>query len=303
MFRGGIPDLLLVGPVTWDRFGGERRAGGAVSYGARAASAMGVHAGVLTSGADDAPLDAFDGHELHRVPAERTRVFIHEPRAGRERRLRVAETNQGVEETDQRAGTRLSAADLPPGWAQAPVALLAPLLPSQLDTPSFRTLAAGRVGLLAQGLQRRVAGGGEVEPLPRPTDALLEACEERVIVFLSSAETAGWQPADFDTVAERARALVVTRGAEGATVREGDVQHRILPTPSRDVDPTGAGDVFATVFTLAFDEGIELAGRLASAMAAAAAELVGPLRLPPRAEIERRMRVGNDARSEKAACA
>ena len=167
MFRGGVPDLLLVGPVTWDRFGGERRAGGAVSYGARAASAMGVHAGILTSGADDAPLDAFDGHELHRVPAERTRVFIHEPRAGRERRLRVAETNQGVEETDQRAGMRLSAADLPPGWAEAPVALLAPLLPTQLDMSSFHTLSAGRVGLLAQGLQRRVAGGAGARVLPQ----------------------------------------------------------------------------------------------------------------------------------------
>ena len=296
MFRGGVPDLLLVGPVTWDRFGGERRVGGAVTYGARAASAMGVHAGVLTSGANDAPLDAFDGHEVHLVPAEHTRVFIHEPREGRERRLRIEGAKHSTE-------MRLSATDLPAGWAEAPVALLAPLLPMHLDIPSFRTLGAGRVGLLAQGLQRSVTDAGEVEAVPRPTEALLEACDERVIVFLSSAETAGWEPSDFDTVAERARALVVTRGAEGATVREGAVEQRILPTPSRAIDPTGAGDVFATVFTLAFDEGIERAGRLASVLAAAAAELVGPVPLPPRAEIERRMGVGSDADTTKAACA
>jgi sugar/nucleoside kinase (ribokinase family) len=85
--------------------------------------------------------------------------------------------------------------------------------------------------------------------------------------------------------------LVVTRGAEGASVYRGEERFEVPACPAAAVDTTGAGDTFATAFILASSrlrlDDVE-AARLASAYAAAGVERVGPAPLPPLSEIERR---------------
>ena len=78
-----------------------------------------------------------------------------------------------------------------------------------------------------------------------------------------------------------ARALVITRGARGARLWDGEQHIDIDPFPVRAVDTNGAGDMFAGAFLYALsqDHDFATAGRLASAAAARVVSDFGP-RLP-----------------------
>ncbi|MEX2446001.1 MAG: PfkB family carbohydrate kinase [Dehalococcoidia bacterium] len=275
--------VLIVGPATVDVLSDARQAGGAVCYAARVATALGVHAHVLTIAGDDADLGPLEGHTVATVRSEHTLVYEHHLDGGT-RRMRLL----------ARPDRPLRATDLPPAWPAPRTVLLAPLLPDDVDVGSFldaSTSAPPReVGLLAQGLQRVLDADGVVEALGEPAAALTAAAQPDVSVFLSAEESAGWPDGALDALVGRARRVVRTLGAAGAEVRDAAGLRRVPAAPAGAVvDPTGAGDVFATAFILAVSAGEhEIAGRLAAVCAAANVERRGPAPLPPRAELEAR---------------
>jgi adenosine kinase len=70
-------------------------------------------------------------------------------------------------------------------------------------------------------------------------------------------------------IAERVRALVVTRGENGADIHVGSTHHAVPPVPvSQVVDPTGCGDAFRAgmLYGLNHDLDWPTLGRLASLM-------------------------------------
>ncbi|MGE0135321.1 MAG: PfkB family carbohydrate kinase [Dehalococcoidia bacterium] len=269
------PSVLIAGAVTWDVFGGERRAGGAVSYAARAAAALGVRARILTIAGGDASIDAFDGHEVHVIASEATLTFEHQV-YGEHRRLRVL----------ARPERALAATDLPRGWlgASMGVAILGPLLADDLDVRSLTGVGFERVGLLGQGLQRTVGDDGVVEEAVAPSSTLFNVLSDRCSLFLSEDECLSWPTGELARVVEASERVVVTRGSAGAEVlRPGQAAERIEPTPAEAVDTTGAGDVFSTAFFLGVTVlGLEVAaaGALASRLAAAKVGVVGAAALP-----------------------
>ncbi|MQA00332.1 MAG: hypothetical protein GEU80_13560 [Dehalococcoidia bacterium] len=257
--------LLIAGTVTWDRFpdraGGEPVPGGAVSYAARTAAALGVRARILVLAGPDADLDAFEGHEVHVVTAKATLTHEHRFIEGRRRQRAIAVP-----------GHTMRAKDLPRRWDGFETVVLGPLTPNDLDVPAFAALASGESALLAQGLQRRIAADGEVREAAEPTDLLLWAVNGRMSVFLSHEETAGWPAGALGALAARTRRVVVTDGALGATVIEGGATTEVRAVEADPIDTTGAGDVFATALILALGRGDDLegAGRVAATLAAAA---------------------------------
>ncbi len=68
-----------------------------------------------------------------------------------------------------------------------------------------------------------------------------------------------------------ARTVALTRGARGAPLIAETECVEIPAAPAREVDPTGAGDVFGVVLTLELAHGkpLAVAGRAAAAAAAA----------------------------------
>ena len=76
----------------------------------------------------------------------------------------------------------------------------------------------------------------------------------------------------------------ITRGARGATLIRGAERVDIPAAPARELDPTGAGDVFGVVLTLelARDELLLTAGRAAAEAAARVVEGPGLGTLAPR---------------------
>src|SRR5207249_10266399 len=77
------PEFVAVGPLTLDRFGDAVRPGGAALYAAVTAHRLGLSVGILTSHADDFPVELIPPQiEVVSIPAEDSTVFEHAMRAG-----------------------------------------------------------------------------------------------------------------------------------------------------------------------------------------------------------------------------
>jgi sugar/nucleoside kinase (ribokinase family) len=173
----------------------------------------------------------------------------------------------------------LEPSNLPRGWEEADLLLLAPVL-GEVDPAVFvRAVRAPTVGLLMQGLVRDLRPDGEVAP------RRLE-CDEGALAGIGAAflgeDEAAAQP---DLAASLARALPVvalTRGARGSEVRAFGRTYRVGVHPAREADPTGAGDVYGAAFVLALSSGAHPreAARLGAAAASIAVEGRGGDALP-----------------------
>jgi len=244
---GGSPTFLTLGHVTVDRLpDGSVTTGGTVTFAACTASRLGLTAGMVTC-ADETMLSNLPLHfpqiALAAVVAPVTTVFENSYQQGfRTQYLRAR-------------APELRFADIPPTWLQAPVFLLAPL--AQEIAPALIHQLPRRTGSLlaatAQGWLRRWDADGRVWP------ALWEAAEELLplldvlllshddlLPFAQNQRTAADALlADWST---RGPLLVATDGRYGATLFEQGIATHFPAYPACEIDPTGAGDVFAAAF-------------------------------------------------------
>ncbi len=272
-----MPRLLALGHVSRDRRPGGDVLGGSVTYGTLAARRLGWDAAVLTSAGPDFEPE----RELPGVPA-----FVR----------RSSATTRFVNEYDE-DGTRhqvvTARADdvdlepLPASWRDPDALLLGPLV-GELAGPFATALEAGCVGAIAQGYVRALDEEGRVSARDwvHPERDLLGVH----VLFLSEHDLPG---AD-----DRARELLahvpmvaLTRGWRGLTLVTRQGCHDVPTLPRPEVDPTGAGDVFAAAFLVRYQEtGDPLeAAAFGACAASCAVEGVGASSLGDRAEVLHRM--------------
>jgi sugar/nucleoside kinase (ribokinase family) len=84
---------------------------------------------------------------------------------------------------------------------------------------------------------------------------------------------------------------IITLAERGSLLLEGDVLHRIPPYPTKAIDPTGAGDVYAGSFVTYYEHGgtLEESSLYASAAASIMVEQVGPGFLLSERDVKERM--------------
>lgn len=236
--RGSI-DYLAVGHLTIDQHTHGNRPGGTVRYGASVASKLGARVGVVSSAHPEIDLGAWigPGATCALKPAENTTTFrnIYEPAGRRQNLTKVA--------------GRVGITDAPAHWRDARIIHLAPLV-CEFDPEEVFLCPAGsfRCATIQGWLRTWDAGGGSVRPGTHPRllanigyfDAIVVSTED-----LSGLEST--KRALFST----AGLIAVTKGSAGADVWSNGRQLGHVPAlPVRVVDPTGAGDVFATAFFL-----------------------------------------------------
>jgi 1D-myo-inositol 3-kinase len=232
------PDLVAIGHVTLDHFGDVVRPGGAALYAAITAHRLGASAGILTSHAPDFPLDDVPTQiELIGIEAPATTTFEHrEARGGRVLRARGAAQS-------------LTSQDLPPDWRGAPLVLLAPVL-QEVDPHLAAAFRDAAVAAELQGWLRTLDDQGLVQPTawasPKPVLDRLQA------IFVSAHDVRG-QESQVTEWVQRVPLAVVTAGATGALLYVNGDRFEIRPRRAREVDPTGAGDVFAATFLVHYD--------------------------------------------------
>lgn len=231
------PDFVAIGHVTLDRFGESTRPGGSALYAAITAHRLGLSVGLLTSHGDDFPLEVIPPKiEVVSVPASETTVFEHrhEP-GGRVSHVRAV-------------ASPLTAGDVPEDWRATPLALLAPVV-DEVDPMIATLFTDGAVGAAAQGWVRHVQPDGLV--IPRPWQSPERLLQSVQALFLSREDIRG-QEAEVVEWFQRMPVGVLTADRVGALLFVNGERYEVQPRPANEVDPTGAGDVFAATFMIQY---------------------------------------------------
>ncbi|HCS38488.1 MAG TPA: ribokinase [Anaerolineaceae bacterium] len=229
-------DYLMIGHITQDLTPQGPALGGTASYAAFTARSFGLRVGIVTSCRSDLNLDIFTGITVLRKDAEQNSTFIntHTP-TGRIQHIR------GVAET-------INLADIPAAWRDAPIVHLGPIV-HEISNDIADAFPHAIIGVTPQGWLRIWDQDGLVS-YKRWEDAS-KVLNHANVVIMSIEDVQG----DEEVVTEFAGlvpVLVVTEGAAGCRVYwNGDLRN-FRPPHVIEVDPVGAGDVFATSFFIRY---------------------------------------------------
>ncbi|GAB4498436.1 MAG: PfkB family carbohydrate kinase [Saprospiraceae bacterium] len=235
---------LCIGHCCHDRVGGKNILGGTASYSALVARQLGLRAGILTSvGTDFGFRDIFEKNDIRfwSKPAATTTVFENIYLDGRR-----------IQYLHKRAET-LFADDVPTECLPAPIVLFCPIA-GEVDFSVFQKFPHALKGATIQGWLRQWNEKGRV--LPQEMDWSELAAAD--VVIMSDADIQGFER-KIPEIASFVKVLVMTQGAQGAQVFFGNQQLHYPAFPVKEVDATGAGDVFATAFLLKYSETRDLA--------------------------------------------
>ncbi|MBI4902448.1 MAG: hypothetical protein HY820_02355 [Acidobacteria bacterium] len=273
-------DYLVIGHITLDHFEGRVSLGGPALYSSLTARNLGARVALYSSYGDDAQVESlFQGIEVARVAASHSTAFRVDYDSAGNRTQRVI-----------RRAAQLIPAPLP----ASRLVHLAPecheiqegLLSWDPGTLLYVTPQGWFRGIEDSGLIRQGYWAGPDLPWDR-IDAMV----------LSDEDASAGQIAE---LAERVRMLVVTRAHHGADLhRHGHRPYRSPAfAPEREVDPTGAGDVYATAFfwRLALGYDPEVAADYANCVASFAVEAEGVKGIPTLHQVDHRYRQGIRAR-------
>lgn len=225
-------DYLIIGHITQDITPKGLVIGGTASYASLTAKAFGIKVGIVTACRSDLNLDQLAGIQIVRKDSSYTSTFenIYTP-AGRIQHVHhVADQIQLV--------------DIPPQWRNAPIVHLGPIA-REISSDIADAFPHALLGITPQGWLREWDEEGTVSFCNWP-DAESVLSHAKVAV-MSIEDVRG----DEEVVTEFASILpilVVTEGAKGCRVYwNGDVRN-FRPPLEEEVDPVGAGDIFATSF-------------------------------------------------------
>lgn len=240
----GQVEYLAVGHISVDIFEKRYILGGSASYAALTARQLGQQVGILTS-ADFEPLlvDTLVGRDQMLEPETPIRIL----------RVPTQSTTMYVNEYDEHGRTQYllgRAADLrpvhvPEEWKSAPIVHLAPLA-QEIEPGLLHTFPGSLMLITPQGWMRGWDQDGKVYPVT--WEYADEALARADVVIFSTDDLP--VPSLIAEYGRKARVMVVTENRRGCLVYERDKapwrSHAFRP--AREIDPTGAGDVFAASY-------------------------------------------------------
>lgn len=286
-----VPEFLTVGHVTKDIHpDGSFSPGGTVTFAALTAYHLGLEAGVVTC-ADaqfirDLPL-YLPGIALQTRPSLETTTFANSYQEGFRTQYLYARAEQ------------IQVTDVPEQWHHAPIILLGPL--AQELSPEFVTLFPRHPGTIIaatpQGWLRKWDADGRVWPAPwQEAEQILPFLDVLILSHDDLLPFADGNRGEADAILKRwsmhVPLLVATDGRHGATLFRRGVTQRFPSYPVQEVDPTGAGDVFAAAFLVHLQRysNPERAADFANCVASFSIEQQGILGVPTLAMVEQRLR-------------
>jgi sugar/nucleoside kinase (ribokinase family) len=275
-------DILLIGHVTRDLLTsdphGPYRIGGTVSFAAVTALRLGRKAMIITRADPNMDLSELPfGVELHVLPSPATTTFANIYTANG--RIQYCFTPAPV----------ITADDIPLAYRRPRAVLLGPLVNEiRADIASLfhnpTQVVAG-----PQGWMRRWDENGRV--FSKPWDTADEILPHLNVLVLSQ-EDIDFDLRRLDPFFDHIAMVVLTEYRDGSTLylRNADrsiSKIKIPPRPAKEVDPTGAGDIFATAFMIRLQETNDpiQAARFANVTASYGVEAEGVAGIPTRAQV------------------
>ncbi len=266
-----IPRFIAVGHVVQDLAPGGWRLGGTVTFAAVQAQRLGIDAGVVTVAEPSLDLPTLlDGIAI----------------AGRDDGITQFENvyidARRVQYVRGRADP-ITLDDIPLDWRRAPLALVGPVC-GEAPASLAAALQCELVGVSAQGWLREVGPDGRVRKVVWRGEPFWRGSH----LVVASDEDVEPDPSQVDRWAEEAPIVALTLARKGVRVHAGGVWLQMPAYVRDEVDPTGAGDVFATAFLIRYQETADVreAMRFASAAASLAVGAPGVEGIGGREEIQ-----------------
>jgi len=270
-----VPDFLVIGHLAKDLGPDGWRPGGTVTFASLLAQRVGLSVGVVTRAGPDVDCRALlPQAQVICSPSDTTICFDNRYINGRRRQWVSA------------GAPTISAADVPLAWRAARIVLLGPVWP-EMSPELSELFPDSLVGVSAQGWLRRRDAQGQLRrqrwrgaPFWRGAQTL----------FVSE-EDLGQQHEDLHRWTCDVPIVAFTKGWRGARLFVGGRWRRLPPFPEKEVDPTGAGDIFAAAFLVRLWETGDIgeAARFGGAAASLSVAAPGAEGVPTRDQIEERL--------------
>ena len=215
--------------------------GGGAAYSTITARNLGCRACAVTAvGADfDRGQPILDGIDVSYHESPETTIFDNRyDSAGKRQQLIL-----GV-------GGELQGHHIPTKWKDADIAYLCPLT-GEVDSPVAQCFNHALIGITPQGWMR---GWDESRRVRSKRWDTAEAILPHADVLVLSEEDIAASPEDLEKYIQWTRIVVLTKGRHGATLYENGQILESAAYPADEVDPTGAGDVFAAAFLIKYHE-------------------------------------------------
>lgn len=274
--RMGQPDFLVIGHVTKDVVDGSFRLGGSVTYSALTASKLGLKVAVLTSASPDLNLtSALRGIEVCCIQSRVTTTFRNIYEKGQRRQFVLA------------VGGHLRASDVPIAWLTTPIVHLGPVA-DELDADLATIFPHAIIGVTPQGWMRGWDEQGTV--FAKEWQEAERALAYTSVLILSQKDIGPYNEI-IEGYAAKVPVLVITEGEKGASVHNAGKWHHIPAFPTIEVEPTGAGDVFAAAYLVHYAKRRDAlaAARFANCVASFAVEAEGTGGIPTLEQVKERL--------------
>ncbi len=256
--RPGV-EYLIIGHVTRDLTPDGSILGGTAAYAGLTAHALGWRVGIVSSASPDLDVSELAAIDMALLPASEDTTFENIYVGGRRSqwlRGRAAE---------------LTISAVPTEWRQPKIVHLAPLA-QEVDPGLAHAFQNSMVAITPQGWLRSWDETGRVQ---RADWEGMEGILSRADATVLSLEDLHRDEALVARFVEYSRLLIVTEGPRGARLyQQGSLQH-VPAYPVEEVDPTGAGDVFAAAFFTRFAKTADALGSAAFAARQASASVTG----------------------------
>ena len=225
-------DYLIVGHLTRDITPAGPKLGGTAAYAGLTASALGLRVGIVTSWAADLPLGALRDIPIINLSAEESTTFENIPYP------------DGRKQFIRHVAQYLDLNLIPDAWLNPAIVHLAPVA-QEVSPTLVRHFSNALVGLTPQGWLRTWNEKGMVSPCEWPEASFVLSQGGAIVI---STEDIGDDEERIEEMAASCRILAVTEAQHGTRLYwNGDVR-RFPAQEVAEVDPTGAGDIFAAAF-------------------------------------------------------
>jgi hypothetical protein len=225
-------DYLVIGHLACDLTPDGFRLGGTAAYSALMAKALGVRTGVVTAWAGELPLDQLAGIAVYSIPTEKSTTFEN------------VYTPDGRVQILHKHAPRIHYESVPEIWRRSAIIHIGPIA-QEVDPIPGDGFSPKLLGLTPQGWMRNWNTDGRVTACPWEHSAEALAAAGAAVI---SIEDVSGDEDEIERMSLVSRVLAVTEGPAGARLYWHNDLRRFRAPLKKEVDATGAGDIFATAF-------------------------------------------------------
>jgi len=225
-------DYLVIGHVAHDLTPTGSRLGGTVAYSALTARALGLRVGVVTTSGPETSLAALNDIPVLALESPRSTTFEN------------IYTEHGRVQYLRAQAARIDFAAVPDVWRRASIIHLGPIA-DEMDAILPEEFSPALLGLTPQGWMRQWDSESRVS---RKEWTGADTALARANAVVISREDVNGDDELIENMAHQTRVLAVTEGAAGAVLYWNGDRRRFRAPEVKEVDATGAGDVFAAAF-------------------------------------------------------